>query len=208
MSDGIWLLANRSYTVGRVRIAPRYTIVDASGALAGLTVAAMDGRETEHALREGDTFPLDGHAWMVSAITAAGTNGYAVRIEPTNQPDQPASGAEPNSEPPRAVRDRPAAGLTDLGAWTEEEAARFGLAQQTLSALIASCSTRLANATDPGQQERLSAEQAGYARERRALRPGDTEQVDQILRDYPALLRRLRDDHQSTASATEDLADP
>jgi len=76
---------------------------------------------------------------------------------------------------------------------TAEQAVAFGTARELISAVIAAYSGRVSAAPSVQETEKLLVEQRAYVTERRDLTPGDDEVVARILRDYPELLRRLRD---------------
>ncbi|MFK4600501.1 hypothetical protein [Streptomyces pristinaespiralis] len=80
------------------------------------------------------------------------------------------------------------------GGWTAEQAVEFGAARELLGAIIAACSRRIEAATSAEDREQLLIEQRRHITERRELTVLDHEAVARIRRDYPDLLRRLRDE--------------
>src|SRR4051794_28900781 len=77
------------------------------------------------------------------------------------------------------------------GGWTPVEADRFDLAQQTLRALVAACSARIA-ASDPHEIERWQADRSRYTAELRLLDATDGAALERIITEYPMLLRQIR----------------
>ncbi|MEU6077549.1 hypothetical protein [Micromonospora sp. NPDC047074] len=81
--------------------------------------------------------------------------------------------------------------LTDLGTWTEQQAADFELARSVIGTVIAACSSRLGRTVDADERAGLLTTQQQYMRERRLLTFEDEEQIKRILRDYPAVARKM-----------------
>ena len=78
-----------------------------------------------------------------------------------------------------------------LGNWSEQQAADFELARAVIGTVIAAYSSRLGRAVEETELAGLLAAQQRYVRERRLLTLDDREQIERILRDYPALAREV-----------------
>ncbi|TDB81577.1 hypothetical protein [Micromonospora sp. KC721] len=81
--------------------------------------------------------------------------------------------------------------LDNLGTWSEQQAADFELARAVIGSVIAAYSSRLGRTEDPAERDDLLAAQQRYMRERRLLTLDDREQIERILRDYPAAAREV-----------------
>lgn len=88
-------------------------------------------------------------------------------------------------------RGRYAGRLNDLGRWSEQDAADFESARAAIGAVIAAYSSRLGQTVDVEERAALVAAQQRYARERRLLTLDDREQIERVMRDYPALAREV-----------------
>ncbi|MFD4369999.1 hypothetical protein [Streptomyces sp. NPDC058486] len=83
---------------------------------------------------------------------------------------------------------------THMGVWSLDDAEAFETARDLITALVSAYSARIASA-EADEAARLRSEQQTYLAERRSLSVRDTEEVQRVLRDYPALLRAVRADN-------------
>ncbi|MGR7000764.1 hypothetical protein ACU686_26390 [Yinghuangia aomiensis] len=74
--------------------------------------------------------------------------------------------------------------------WTPEEESAFEQARGIITQVVAAYSEHLADAADD-EKRGLEAEQLTYSMELRRLAVTDRADVARILRDYPAVLKRL-----------------
>ena len=79
--------------------------------------------------------------------------------------------------------------LDTLGSWNEQQAADFEQARAAIGVVIAAYSSRMGRTEDAVERDALRAAQQRYARERRLLTVDDPEQIERILREYPARAR-------------------
>jgi len=75
-----------------------------------------------------------------------------------------------------------------IGEWTEEQNQQFELAQDALSALVADCTRRIAEAGSQQEIDRLLVEQMNLVIRRRDLDPRNDVQVAEALADAERLL--------------------
>lgn len=76
--------------------------------------------------------------------------------------------------------------------WTAEQMDAYESAHALLSAVIAAYSARIGLSTTPHDAERLKERRGPYVVERQALTAGHTTRVDEINRNFAALLAAVR----------------
>jgi hypothetical protein len=75
--------------------------------------------------------------------------------------------------------------------WSQQDADDYHLARELIGSVVAALMARVVDLSDPEEVGRIKAEISRHSRIRRAISVENHSLVAEVLRDYPAILRRV-----------------